>query len=153
MVSKGIKKIKFKKEEIPEISQKILTKIFKNTKVKILALDGTLGVGKTTITQEIARILGIKNRLISPTFVIMKSYNIDKELKFRGRFKKLIHIDAYRLEKPDDILKIGWQEVMEDKNNLIIIEWPEKIKKHIKKDYIWVKLKHVDEQNRTLEFY
>jgi tRNA threonylcarbamoyladenosine biosynthesis protein TsaE len=152
-MSSSIKKIKFKKEEIPEISQKILAKISKNKKIKILAFDGTLGVGKTTITKEIAKILGIKNKVISPTFVIMKSYDIDKKLKIRERFKKLIHIDAYRLEKPDDILKIGWKEVMEDKNNLIIIEWPENIKKHIKEDYIWVKLKHIDEETRLLEFY
>ena len=71
----------FKKEEIKNISEKILDKISKTIKTgnaKILAFSGDLGSGKTTITTEIGKHLGIKNIIISPTFVIMKIYEVDK---------------------------------------------------------------------------
>jgi tRNA threonylcarbamoyladenosine biosynthesis protein TsaE len=145
----------FKKEEIKKISEKLLDKISKTKKrgkAKILALSGDLGSGKTTITGEIGRHLGIKSRIISPTFVIMKIYEINKSSKYYLFFKKLIHIDAYRFDEADEILKIGWQELQKDKNNLIIVEWPEKIAKHLDNDTYFAKLEHVDEDTRKIEF-
>ena len=76
-------KIKFSKNEIPKISKEIINKILKmdKQKAKILALSGDLGVGKTTLTQELAREFGIKENIVSPTFVIMKIYNINSNSK------------------------------------------------------------------------
>jgi tRNA threonylcarbamoyladenosine biosynthesis protein TsaE len=147
-------KTNFNKNKIPNISKKILKKVseIKHHKAKILALSGDLGSGKTTLTQVIAKDLNIKQKIISPTFVIMKIYNINPNSIYHSFFKKLIHIDAYRLEKPDEILKINWLEIVEDKDNLIIVEWPEKIKKHIKGGFLWVKLEHINEQTRSIEF-
>ena len=145
----------FKKEEIKNISEKILDKISKTIKTgnaKILAFSGDLGSGKTTITTEIGKHLGIKNKIISPTFVIMKIYEVDKKSKYHLFFKKLIHIDAYRFDEENDILKIGWQEIQKDKDNLIIIEWPERIAKHLNKDTYFIKLEHVDKNTRSIEF-
>lgn len=147
-------KIKFNKTEVPNISQKLLNKIIKikNKKARILAFSGTLGAGKTTITQEIAKQVGIKNNIVSPTFVIMKFYEINPSSKYYIHFKRLIHIDAYRLESAPDLINIGWKEITEDKENLIIIEWPENVKECIDKDAYWVKLEHVDDQTRLIEF-
>jgi len=147
-------KAKFNKTKIPEISQKLLDKILKmnNKKARVVALSGELGTGKTTLTQELARQLGIKDNIISPTFVIMKIYNINPISKYHPHFKKLIHIDAYRLDSPLELLKIGWRELVEDKNNLIIIEWPEKVKGCLNNDVCWVKLGHIDDQTRVFEF-
>jgi len=147
-------KVKFKKEDIPDISLKILNKISKvmSDKAKVIALSGELGSGKTTLTQELGRILGIENNIISPTFVIMKIYNIDSNSIYYSSFKKLIHIDAYRLESFSELLKIGWQELIEDKDNLIIVEWPEKVKGCFDSNSFWVKLGHVDDQTRVFEF-
>ncbi len=113
----------------------------------IITLHGDLGAGKTTLVQEIAKQLGIKENIVSPTFVIMKKYEcVD------GKFKYLIHIDAYRLEKSEELLKLGWQELIEDRNNLIILEWPENVVDCIPKDVLKVEISHIDENTRTIKF-
>ncbi len=147
-------KVRFNKEEISDISQKILDKIIniKHDKAKVLALSGELGAGKTTLTQEIAKSFGIKDKIISPTFVIMKFYNINSKSKYYSHFKRLIHIDAYRLESSDELLKIGWTDLIGDKDNLIIIEWPEKVGGVLDSNSYLVKLGHVDDQTRVVEF-
>jgi tRNA threonylcarbamoyladenosine biosynthesis protein TsaE len=147
-------KIKFNKNEIPEISKKLLERIskMKNKSAKILALSGELGAGKTTLTQELARQLGIKENLITPTYIIMKAYNIDTDSIYYKESKKLIHIDAYRLDSSEELLKIGWEEIKKEKENLIIIEWPEKVESCLDKDIFWVKLEHVDDQTRSVIF-
>ena len=148
-------KVKFKKEDIPKISGRLLNKIIKikNKKAKVVALSGELGAGKTTLTQELGKILGIKEKIISPTYIIMKFYEIKPSSPYFSSFKKLIHIDAYRLDFHEELLKIGWKELSNDKDNLIIIEWPEKVKKCLNNDTCWVKLEHVDDQTRTFEFW
>jgi len=148
-------KIKFKKEGIKKISLKILNEILKikKKKAKVVALSGELGAGKTTLTQELGKILGIKEKIISPTYIIMKFYEINSNSSYFSNFKKLIHIDAYRLDFHEELLKIGWEEISNNKDNLIIIEWPEKVKKCLNNDTCWVKLEHVDDQTRTFEFW
>lgn len=146
-------KVKFNKKEIPKISEKILDKIIKmkKDKARIVALSGNLGAGKTTLTQELGKQLGIKENIISPTFVIMKIYKINSS-KYKSYFKQLVHIDAYRLESSNELLKIGWKELEGDKRNLIIIEWPENVKEHFGNNACWVKLEHEDDQTRVVEF-
>lgn len=147
-------KIKFNKEEVRDISQKLLDKILKmkNNKAKVVALSGDLGAGKTTLTQELAKLLGVKENVVSPTFIIMKIYEINSDSLYYSHFKKLIHIDAYRLDSYLELLKIGWQKLQDDKDNLIIIEWPENVKKSLDVDTCWVKLEHIDDQTRVFEF-
>lgn len=140
-------KITFKESDIPNISQEVLKKVFENNNSNIIALSGDLGVGKTTLTKEICKQIGVKESVISPTFVIIKFYNI----KYKS-FKRLVHIDAYRLDSCDDLLKIGWQKIKEDKNNLIIIEWPEKVKKCLDSGSVWINLCHINEDTRVIEF-
>ncbi len=124
----------------------------KNKKAKVVALSGELGAGKTTLTQELAKQIGIKENVISPTFIIMKRYEINPSSKYYSSFKKLIHIDAYRLDSPQELLKIGWQEIKKDKDNLVVIEWPENVEDYLDVDTCWVKLGHVDDQTRVFEF-
>lgn len=152
MISRN--KTQFNIEEISKIAQKVLDKILKmdNKKARVVALSGNLGAGKTTLTQEFGRQLGIKENIISPTFVIMKIYKISPSSKYYSNFKQLIHIDAYRLESPEELLKIGWKELEEDKDNLIIIEWPENVKKALSSYEYSVKLEHEDDQTRVIEF-
>lgn len=148
-------KLKFKKKEISKISKKLLDKILKmkNNKAKVVALSGILGAGKTTLTQELGKQLGIKDNIVSPTFVIMKIYKINPSSFYYPSFKKLVHIDAYRLESSLELLKIGWQELQNDKDNLIIIEWPENVEGCLSNDSCcWVKLGHVNDQTRVFEF-
>lgn len=103
----------------------------------IIALQGELGSGKTAFAQAFGNVLGVTENIISPTFVIIKSYDID----WRG-FKKLIHIDAYRLEKEEELLHLGWDELAKDPENLILIEWPERVERLIPKDAKRIHFKH-----------
>lgn len=147
-------KINFNIKEIPEITEKILEYIFKTKQsgATVVAFSGDLGAGKTTLTKEIAKNFMIKERITSPTFVLMKNYDISVDSKYYLRFKKLIHIDAYRLEKEEELINLGWNEIIKDKNNIIILEWPEKVKKCLNNDTFLIKLKHIDEETRLLEF-
>jgi len=146
-------KVIFDKKEIPQVSKKLLDKIIKikNKKAKVIAFSGDLGAGKTTLTKEMGKILEIKEDIISPTFVIMKIYKINSS-KYKSHFKQLIHIDAYRLDSHKDLLKIGWEEIAEDKENLIIVEWPERVKNQLDINTCFIKLHHIDDQSRLLEF-
>lgn len=90
----------------------------------IMALSGDLGAGKTTFTKGIAAALGITKTITSPTFAIMNVYDLPKE---KNGIKTLIHIDAYRLNSPDEIRTIGAEDYLGEKNVLTVVEWPEKI--------------------------
>ena len=112
----------------------------------VITMSGELGAGKTTLTQELAKLLGVKEKLISPTFVIMKKYKTS-----HNKFKNLIHIDAYRLNHSQELFSLGWQELVNDKDNLIIVEWPERVPECFNNDICKVLLGHQDEQTRTIE--
>src|SRR5258706_12927681 len=88
---------------------------------EIIALHGDLGSGKTTFVQGLAAGLGIKRRVISPTFIIMRSYEEDL------RFKNFYHVDLYRIENEKDVEGLGLKEIMQGADNIVAIEWPEKI--------------------------
>jgi tRNA threonylcarbamoyladenosine biosynthesis protein TsaE len=147
-------KVKFNKKQIGAVSQKILEKVLKikSRGARILAFSGDLGSGKTTLTQEIAKRIGIKENIISPTYIIMKIYAINSDSVYYKYFKKLIHIDAYRLDSSEELLKIGWEEIQKDKDNLIILEWPQKVESCLNKHAFWIKLEHVDDETRSINF-
>ncbi len=89
----------------------------------LITLSGELGAGKTAFTKVVAETLGVTEIVNSPTFVIEKIYMLsDRQL-----FKRLIHIDAYRLEKGSELAPLGFDESMKDAENLILLEWPEKV--------------------------
>lgn len=87
-----------------------------------LALYGDLGAGKTTFTQTLGEILGVGEDITSPTFVIMKRYQTTNDT-----FRSLIHIDAYRLENPDELLVLGFKDWLNEEQTLIVIEWADKV--------------------------
>ncbi len=97
----------------------------------VIALSGELGAGKTTFTQGIAVALGIHEAVTSPTFVIEKVYELENQ-----PFKRLMHIDAYRLKDAHELEVLGWKEVILDPSNLVIVEWPERVADIIPKDAI-----------------
>ncbi|TSC91078.1 MAG: UPF0079 ATP-binding protein [Parcubacteria group bacterium Licking1014_17] len=113
----------------------------------VIALSGELGAGKTTFTQGFAKALGIKKHITSPTFVLMKKYEL--ALKFKP-YENLVHIDAYRLSGGDDLKTIGVEELMENSVNIILIEWAERVKDILPKSATIVKISHVDENTRKI---
>lgn len=112
---------------------------------EVICLNGELGAGKTTFTQALAKNLEVTKTVNSPTFVIMKVYNtLDLNIK------KLIHIDAYRLNSGNDILNIGANEYFNQPNTITIIEWPEKIKSVLPKNCLYINFKFINNETREL---
>lgn len=113
----------------------------------IIALSGDLGAGKTTLTQSMARVLGVQENIQSPTFVILKRYELHDT-----SYTSLVHIDAYRLKSGAELQKLNWQEYVSNPSNLIIIEWPENVSDLIPTDAIQIKLTHVSDTERNIEW-
>ncbi len=112
----------------------------------IVGLYGNLGSGKTTFTQALARHLGITEPITSPTFVIEKIYETKNT-----QFPRFIHIDAYRLEHGRELQMLNFEELATNKNNLIIIEWPENVKEIIPSNHIKISCEFMDETSRKFE--
>lgn len=86
----------------------------------VIALYGDLGSGKTTFVQGVAEGLGIKRRIISPTFIIVRTYKLEA--------KSFYHIDLYRIEGQKDIENLGIEEIVKDPRNIVVIEWAERMR-------------------------
>ena len=114
----------------------------------VLALQGNLGAGKTTFTQGFFKGIGIKQRAISPTFVIMRRYKIPGAKKI---FTNIFHFDAYRLKKADDMEVLEFDTTLSNSKNIVLIEWPERIKDALPKTTVWLKFDHGKKENeRTI---
>ena len=109
--------------ELSALAQRVLAQLpHKTSGATLLALVGELGAGKTTFVQALARELGVQDTAQSPTYVLMKSYPVNYK-----HFTKLVHIDAYRLEKPEEFAALKPEEFLSDPHALVCIEWPERV--------------------------
>lgn len=133
-------------EHIDSFAKEILAKISKKSDTAyVVFLSGDLGSGKTTTTKSIAKELGIQEDITSPTFVILKRYEIQN-----GEFKNLIHIDAYRLKNFDELKRIKIEEYIKDAENLILIEWPEMVEDENFKADMNLKFEHGEKEGERL---
>jgi tRNA threonylcarbamoyladenosine biosynthesis protein TsaE len=138
------------------VSKTFITSNFKETQklgrdfAKVLkkgdtvCLYGDLGSGKTTFVQGLAEGLGIENRIISPTFVIVRSYELG--------VMSFYHIDLYRIESEKDIESLGLDEILDNKNNIVAIEWAEKLGNIIPKKRIDVEFSYKNNDVRRIVF-
>lgn len=110
-----------------------------------IALYGELGAGKTTFIQGLAKSLGIEKRVLSPTFVFVRSYVLTET-----EAKIFHHVDLYRAETLADAKSVGIEEILEDKNAIIAIEWPEKIETLLPADTIRVRFEKIAENKREI---
>jgi tRNA threonylcarbamoyladenosine biosynthesis protein TsaE len=118
----------------------------------VVALSGELGAGKTTFAQAVARALGVEEIVSSPTFVIEKIYQLPKYGHGVSIFKRLVHIDAYRLKSAEELRSLGWDEIIADCTNLIVIEWPENVEDAIPKTAHRVAIEIGVGEERTISF-
>jgi tRNA threonylcarbamoyladenosine biosynthesis protein TsaE len=138
-------KLKFKKKNLfitsnPSETIKLGKKIAKRLRPgDIIFLYGELGAGKTTLIKGIARGLGIKKLIISPSFVLVKEYPQ----------KNFFHIDLYRI-KDFDFLMSGLNEYL-SKKNIVAIEWAEKIENLVKPEKNIIKIKINLKENEKRE--
>ena len=114
----------------------------------VVGLSGDLGSGKTAFVKAIARVLGITETVLSPTFVLAKFYDIPQP----ALWLRLVHIDAYRLEDPSELKALRFDELISDSRNLVLIEWPEQAGDLFPADARMITFRVVDETTRALSF-
>jgi len=114
-----------------EIETRLFAKDFAKTLKggEVILLTGELGAGKTVFVQAVCDALGIRQRVTSPTFVLMQIYKIPKN----KNIKKICHLDVYRLESAKEFKQSGLDEYLYQKDTVCFIEWGEKIKKILPK--------------------
>jgi tRNA threonylcarbamoyladenosine biosynthesis protein TsaE len=136
--------------ETKKFGENLAKKIIKE-KIKkralILALEGDLGGGKTTFLQGFAEGLGIKEKILSPTFILMRKFKIP-----RKKFENFYHFDCYRIKKTKEILDLGFKEIISNPKNIVAIEWAEKIRKILPKELILIKFKFINKNLREIFF-
>lgn len=122
------------------------------TKSKILALTGDLGSGKTTFVQGLAEGIGVKNQIISPTFILMRKYEIPPITNHRSPITAFYHLDLYRLEGniKEEVRNLGIEEIWKDPENIVVIEWAEKIEKMLPDDCYKIKFEVLSENKRKI---
>jgi len=114
---------------------------------EIIGLIGNLGAGKTVFSRGLAAGLGIKNKITSPTFVLMKVYNVKKEV-----IKHFCHIDAYRLKTEADLSAIGAEEYFGKPDTVTIIEWADKTRNILPKNTKLIEFKIGKADKREINY-
>jgi len=123
-----------KKNELKRVAREVL-----GMKPGIVALEGPLGAGKTAFTKELAKLLGVKDEIVSPTFVLHRQYGI------------LNHIDCWRMEGGGELEQLGFEKMLDSKS-IVVIEWAERVKDVILKyknkvKIVWIKIDYLKEKN------
>ena len=124
-------------QELPEIAEKVLF----DASNKILLFYGDMGVGKTTLIKEIAKLLGVNDNISSPTYSIVNEYEIDND--------KVYHFDFYRIKNEEEALDIGIEEYLYS-GHWVLIEWPENIKNLLPLENTKINLIKNKNESRTI---
>jgi len=111
---------------------------------EVVALSGDLGAGKTTFTQGFAEYFNITDHVSSPTFSIINEYSLRQD---QGSVKKLVHIDCYRLDTPEELIEIGIQDYFDRDDVVVLIEWAEKVKEILPPKTQWIEFEHSGKEN------
>lgn len=112
---------------------------------RVFALVGDLGAGKTTFSQFFLRALGVTEPITSPTFVIMKNYSVT-----HSHFARAYHMDCYRLKNIEELMPLGFAEVLADEKNIVLVEWAERIREALPPETVWIDFTHVSEADRVI---
>lgn len=132
--------------ETKQLGEKIVKKVKPiKSGATVFCLKGDLGAGKTTFLQGFGIGLKIKEKIQSPTFIIMTKYILKN-----NNFKKFFHFDCYRLEKPEEIINLGFEEIIANPDNLVAIEWSSKIQKFLPSKRIEIIFETIDEEKRKI---
>ena len=134
---------KIKEDELENIAKdfsfQIKSFFKKNKRACIVFLEGDLGAGKTTFTKKLGKVLGIKETIISPTFVLRKDY------------ENMIHVDGYRFEKEEEGKSLDLDRELDKDGRLILIEWPKRFVNalNLKPDFI-IEFIYLNDKERNI---
>lgn len=143
--------------ESPKETQQIAAQFIKSFKSQkesrpnqalVISLEGDLGSGKTEFLKGVAKELKLTDKVFSPTFILMRRFAV----KYH-RFRFLWHLDCYRFKNLKEIKELDFQEIIKDPQNIVCIEWGNKIRKLLPKHYWQIKFYFKGENKRLLEFY
>lgn len=111
-------------------------------KGSVVSLRGSLGSGKTVLAKGIAKAIGIKEAIVSPTFTIVQEYD--------GSSMKMYHLDLYRLSGEDEFESMGGEEFLYP-DGITLIEWSEKIEDMLPEDTVYISITINEDQSRNIE--
>lgn len=112
---------------------------------RVVGFVGDLGAGKTTFIQGFLRALGVRSRVISPTFLILKPYAVSKQT-----YNRVYHIDAYRLHFQNELLALGFKDIINNPCNIVLVEWADKVKKLLPRNTLWLHFEHGAKENERI---
>jgi len=150
MKSKYITNSTSQTKKIGRILAKEILKTKKQKMAIILGLEGDLGGGKTTFLQGLAKELGIREKILSPTFVIIRRFKIPS-YRTAGQFKNFYHIDCYRISRPKEIFNLGFKKITSQLQNIIAIEWADRFYKILPKNILILKFKFISKNKREIK--
>lgn len=131
-----------------KLAEKLIRRLAerKSKKALVVALEGELGAGKTTFTKGFSKALGIREKVLSPTFVLIHKHRItnSKKRMANSSFRNFYHIDCYRLKSEKDLLKLGVKGIFNNPENIVLLEWADRVKKVIPKNAVWIHFDHID---------
>jgi tRNA threonylcarbamoyladenosine biosynthesis protein TsaE len=111
----------------------------------VLAFKGELGAGKTSFVKGLAKGLGVKGNVLSPTFLILKSYPLAGGRTFW-------HADCYRLNSPREFAELGFKEIVKDSGAIVAVEWADKVSSLLPRDALRILLSHRGPSKREIRF-
>ena len=147
--------IAYSSAQTKKIGEKMAKKILRGGWQKtafVIGLLGDLGGGKTCFLQGFAKGLGIEQRITSPTFVIMRKYKTNQSDKSDRADRIFYHFDCYRIQKPKEILDLGFEKIISNPKNIVAVEWAERIKKVLPKNTLFLKFDFVGKNKRKITF-
>lgn len=130
--------IKYNLEEVDDVAKKLISSVSS----KVLLINGSMGVGKTTLIKAIVKALGSIDEVNSPTFSLVNEYEKDNE--------SIYHFDLYRVNTIEELFDFGIEDYF-NSNSWCLIEWPELIKDYLNSDYNEIYLTTNDDSSRSLE--
>lgn len=142
-------------KQTQDIAQNLILDLVPNN---VICLYGDLGSGKTTFVQGLAKALGIKKAIISPTFVLVRKHKLKVKIPFGEgmnnyigwNFEYFYHIDLYRLSQQKDIENLGLGEIINDPQNIVAIEWAEKMGSLLPEKRIDIRFENLGQDNRRI---
>jgi tRNA threonylcarbamoyladenosine biosynthesis protein TsaE len=136
--------------ETKRLGERLAKKILKKglrEKAVVLGLIGELGSGKTTFLQGFAQGLNIRKRILSPTFVLMKRF----EIKGKSEFENFFHLDCYRIEESKELEALGLKDIIQSSQNIVAVEWAERAKGVLSPETILLKFEVLDNKKRLIK--
>ncbi len=118
-------------------------------KGSLWTLSGELGAGKSVLVRAVIHALGYEGRVKSPTYTLIESYDVTGQAD--GRINSIAHLDLYRLQDPAELDYLGFDDVIND-HDLVMIEWPEQGGGRVPRPDLHISITYAAEDQRRVEF-